>query len=85
MTTTMYFHTSPTCASCKVIKPIARKIAAQYDVDFVEMDVSRGQAVVADILSVPTVVVVQNSGVVGRLDANYVNGPALRKMLERVV
>ena len=85
MTTTMYYHTSPLCQPCRVIKPVARKIAAQYGVDFVEMDVSKGQAVVADILSVPTVVIVQNSKVVGRLDANYISGPALRKLLERVV
>lgn len=85
MTTTMYYHTSPLCQPCRVIKPIARKIAAQYDVDFVEMDVSEGQAIVPDILSVPTVVVVQNSEVVGRLDANYVSAASLRKLLERVV
>ena len=78
----MYFHTSPTCASCKVIKPIAKRIAAQYGVEFKEMDVSKGEAVVADILSVPTVILVKNAELVGRLDANYINALSMRKMIE---
>lgn len=78
----MYYHTSPLCQPCKVIKPIAKRIAAQYGVEFKEMDVSKGEAVVADILSVPTVILVKNAELVGRLDANYINALSMRKMIE---
>lgn len=50
--------------------------------EFVELDVSLGQAFSPDILSVPTVILAQGQEVVGRLDANYINARSLRKLLE---
>jgi len=51
-------------------------------VEFVELDVSQGQAFSPDILSVPTAILAQGGEMVGRLDANYINARSLRKLLE---
>ena len=78
----LYWHTSPTCVACKQLKPLAKKIAKEHGVEFVELNVSLGQAFSPDILSVPTAILAQGSEVVGRLDANYINARSLRKLLE---
>lgn len=80
--TTLFYHTAPFCAPCKQLKPLAKKIAKEHGVEFVEMDVSQGQAFSPDILSVPTAILTQGAEVVGRLDANYINAISLRKLLE---
>lgn len=80
--TVLYYHTAPFCAPCKQLKPLAKKIAKEHGVEFVEMDVSQGQAFSPDILSVPTAILTQGAEVVGRLDANYINAISLRKLLE---
>ena len=78
----LYWHTSPTCIACRQLKPLAKKIAKECGVEFVELDVSLGQAFTPDILSVPTVILAQGQEVVGRLDANYINARSRRKLLE---
>ena len=78
----LYWHTSPTCTPCRQLKPLAKKIAKEHGVEFVELDVSQGQAFAPDILSVPTAISVQGREMVGRLDANYINARSLRKLLE---
>ena len=80
--TTLFYHTSPTCIACRQLKPLAKKIAKEHGVEFVELDVSQGQAFAPDILSVPTAILAQGQEVVGRLDANYINARSLRKLLE---
>lgn len=78
----LYYHTSPTCVACKQLKPLAKKIAKEHGVEFVELDVSQGQAFAPDILSVPTAILAQGQEMIGRLDANYINARSLRKLLE---
>ena len=78
----LYWHTSPTCIACRQLKPLAKKITGEYGVEFVELDVSQGQAFTPDILSVPTAILAQGGEMVGRLDANYINARSLRKLLE---
>ena len=78
----LYWHTSPTCIACRQLKPLAKKIAKECGVEFVELDVSLGQAFTPDILSVPTAILAQGGEMVGRLDANYINARSLRTLLE---
>ena len=78
----LFYHTAPFCAPCRQLKPLAKRIAGEYGVEFVELDVSQGQAFTPDILSVPTAILAQGQEVVGRLDANYINARSLRKLLE---
>lgn len=78
----LFWHTSPFCQPCKQLKPLAKRIAKECGVEFVELDVSLGQAFSPDILSVPTAILAQGQEVVGRLDANYINAISLRKLLE---
>ena len=80
--TTLFYHTSPTCVACKQLKPLAKKIAKEHGVGFVELDVSLGQAFAPDILSVPTAILAQGQEGVGRRDANYLNARSLRRLLE---
>lgn len=55
--TTLYYHTTPTCAPCKTLLPMARSVAEEAGINFSLVDVTIAAPVVTGISAVPTIVI----------------------------
>lgn len=66
------FFTASWCAPCRKVKPIVKEIAEEYDIDVDELDVTLHvkTAQIFNVISTPTLVVIDNDG----LEVNRVTG-----------
>ena len=56
----IFYFTAPWCQPCQVLGPIMDKVAGQLPVEKVNIDYEMDRARGANVMSVPTVILVEN-------------------------
>jgi len=62
----IFYFTAPWCQPCQVLGPIMDKVAGQLPVEKVNIDYEMDRARGANVMSVPTVILVENGQEVRR-------------------
>lgn len=80
----IYYFSTPTCAPCKMFKPIVQEISAELGVhiEAVNASVQRDLAQRFGISSVPTIIVENNGNVVYR-NSGVMSKPQLTQVLSQ--
>jgi len=78
----IFYFTAPWCQPCQVLGPIMDRVSGQIPVEKVNIDYEMERARSANVMSVPTVVLVENGQEVRRFTGarsyeqvmNFING-----------
>ena len=62
----IFYFTAPWCQPCQVLGPIMDQVAGQIPVEKVNIDYEMDRARTANVMSVPTVILVENGQEVRR-------------------
>jgi thioredoxin 1 len=71
------------CGPCKTIKPIMQSLQSQMSITFIDVDVSVETAKTWSVRNIPTVLVIQNGMVTGRLAGNTITKEAVINLYNR--
>ena len=71
------------CGPCKMIKPIMQSLQSQMSITFIDVDVSAETAKTWSVRNIPTVLVIQNGMVTGRLAGNAITKEAVINLYNR--
>jgi thioredoxin 1 len=80
MKTAKYFSAT-WCGPCKTFKPIVQEVANEgYNIEFIDIDADQDTAVKYGIMSVPTVIILQNGTEVDRIVGSVSKETVLNKL-----
>lgn len=77
----VFYHSSPTCTPCKVLKPMVEAVTAELGHEFIYVDIETRKPVVDNVFSVPTIAIFDNGELETVLSPAMVNKTNMRKAL----
>lgn len=77
----VFYHSSPTCTPCKVLKPIVEAITDELGHEFIYLDIETKKPMVDNVFSVPTVAIFNNGELEMVLNPSMVTKANIRKAL----